>query len=247
MPTAEARVPTDRAGRYLVQLCRHASRVGQHRGHRPHPHGGGGGAPFEVRHVAWSDTVGTVRFGRGRCVLHATEEALLLVVDADDEGSLQWLTEGISSRLEAMGRRDQLAVDWRRPDSAPGLGSGATSGATGAPISTSAACRRRGLSSTLLTGVVVLVIVVHLGLLGGALAASAWARWASDIVLAVVALKVIVVSVHLLLGRLALRRGVGWGKAFAARPTPRRSPPDSAHGGPEVARHSAGTVKQEHP
>lgn len=208
MPTAEAQVPTARARRYLVQLCRHAS----HQGHRPHPHGGGGGgAPPEVWHVTWSDTVATIRFGHGHCVLHATDDALVLSVDADDEGSLQRLTEGITSRLEAMGRRDQLAVNWQTPDPAPELGAGETSGATAAPTSsTSAARRHRGLTRTLLlTGVVVLVIVVHLGLLGGALAAWTWARWASNIVLVVIALKVIAVSVHVLLGRLAIRRGFG--------------------------------------
>jgi hypothetical protein len=64
---------------------------------------------------------------------------------------------------------------------------------------------------------------VHLGLLGGALAASTWTHWAGNIVLAVILLKIITVGVHLFLGRSAIRRG----KAFAARRKQRRSPPDS--------------------
>lgn len=232
MLTAEARVPTERASRYLVQFCRHASHMGQPTGHRPRPHGGAGGAPHEVSHVAWSDTLGTVRLGCGHCVLQATEDTLLLSVDAVDEDNLQRLLDGIARRLETIGRRDQLTVNWQRPDAAPGLASGETTSATPAPTATAAALQHRGLTSTLLlAGAAALVIVVHLGLLGGALAASTWTPWASNIILAVILLKVITVSVHVLLGRSAIRRG----KASAARRKQRRSPPDSTPAAPEVA------------
>jgi hypothetical protein len=141
MLTAEARVPTDRASRYLVQFCRHASHMGQPQDHRPRPHGGGGGAPPEVRHVAWSDTLGTVRFGCGHCVLQATEDTLLLSVDATDEDSLKRLLEGVSRRLVTIGRRDELTVNWQRPDTAAGLASIETTSATAAPTATAAARR----------------------------------------------------------------------------------------------------------
>jgi hypothetical protein len=240
MLTAEARVPTDRASRYLVQFCRHASHMGQPRGHRSRPHGGGG-APPEVRHVAWSDTLGTVRFGCGHCVLQATEDTLILSVDAADEDNLQRLLDGIARRLVTIGRRDQLTVNWQRPDSAPDLASSETTSATPAHTATAATRQHRGLTSTLLlTGAAALVIVVHLGLLGGALSASTWTHWTSSIILAVILLKVITISVHVLLGRSALRRG----KTLAARRKQRRSPPDSA---PQPQRWPARTVKEEHP
>ena len=57
MLTAEAQVETERPGRYLVQLCRHASQMGQHLRQRPRTHDGGD-VPPEVQHVEWSDTYG---------------------------------------------------------------------------------------------------------------------------------------------------------------------------------------------
>lgn len=203
MLTAQARVPTGRASRYLVQFCRHASEMDQHWGRRLRSHGGGGGTQPEVRHVAWSETVGTVRLGGGHCVLEATEDALLLRVDAADEDSLQPLLDGITRRLVTIGRRDRLTVEWQRLDAAASLAHGETRLApTG-----SAGPHRRLIRTLPLAAAAALVVAVHLGLLGGALAASLWTRWAGNIVVAVIALKVITVSVHLLLGRFAIRRG----------------------------------------
>ena len=88
---------------------------------------------------------------------------------------------------------------------------------------------------------------MHLGLLGAAVAASMWARWAGNILIAVIALKVIMISVHLLLGRFAIGRGLAWRKTFADRRKHRRSPPDSAPTAPGVAEHTARTVNEEHP
>jgi hypothetical protein len=234
MLTAQARVPTDRASRYLVQFCRHASSMGQPQGHWPRPHHDGGGAPPEVGHVAWSDTLGTVRFGCGHCVLQATEDTLLLSVDATDEDNLQRLLEGISRRLVTIGRRDQLTINWQRPDAAPGLASGETTSTGLTPTTTVPARRHRGLTNTLLlAGAAALVIVVHLGLLGGALAASTWTHWAGNIVLAVILLKVITVGVHVFLGRSAIRHG----KVFAARRKQRRSPPEFTPAAAEAPPH----------
>jgi uncharacterized membrane protein YbhN (UPF0104 family) len=85
----------------------------------------------------------------------------------------------------------------------------------------------------LLAGAAALVIVVHLGLLGGALAASTWTHWAGNIVLAVILLKVITVGVHVFLGRSAIRHG----KVFAARRKQRRSPPESTPAAAEAPPH----------
>jgi hypothetical protein len=43
MLTAEARVQTEHPARYLVQLCKHASKMGGHVRHRPRSHGQLGG------------------------------------------------------------------------------------------------------------------------------------------------------------------------------------------------------------
>jgi hypothetical protein len=42
MLTAEAQIDTERPGRYLTQLCRHAAAMGCARGHRLRAHAGAG-------------------------------------------------------------------------------------------------------------------------------------------------------------------------------------------------------------
>ncbi|MFH9001908.1 DUF2218 domain-containing protein [Streptomyces afghaniensis] len=75
MPTAEARVETERPSRYLAQLCKHFSHKGRHLGRRLHGHPGGDGQALrEMRAVAeqaqvdWADTDGQVDLPWGpRC------------------------------------------------------------------------------------------------------------------------------------------------------------------------------------
>jgi len=160
---------------------------------------------------------------------------LLLSVDATDEDNLQQLLDGISRRLVTIGRRDELTLNWQRPETPAGLGSIETTSATAVPTATAAPPRNRGryrrlTSPLLLAGAAALVIIVHLGLLGGTLAASTWTNWAGNIVLAVILLKLITVGVHLFLGRTAIRHG----KAFAAHRKRRRSPPDSTPAAPKA-------------
>lgn len=57
MLSAEAHVETERASRYLAQLCRHFSRKAQ-----AHP---------EPQAHEWSDDVGTVRLHSAQCLLRA--------------------------------------------------------------------------------------------------------------------------------------------------------------------------------
>ncbi|MFF3446616.1 DUF2218 domain-containing protein [Streptomyces sp. NPDC002667] len=114
MPTAETRLATDRASRYLVQLCRHLGRM-THMSHRPPGGGHGeGGTQPEVRHVEFTDTHATVHFAEGLWTLDATADALTLRVDADDEDALRRLQDGIAARIEKIGRRDGLRAQWRR-------------------------------------------------------------------------------------------------------------------------------------
>jgi hypothetical protein len=119
MLTAEARVATDRASWYLAKLCWHANRMG-HTVPRQSPPHGGGGAPPEIRRAEWSDSHGIIDFGWGQCTLEATGGLLLLRTEAADDGSLGRLQDGIGRRLETMGRRDHLTVNWHRVEPAQG-------------------------------------------------------------------------------------------------------------------------------
>jgi hypothetical protein len=88
MLAAQARVPTARARRYLVQFCRHASQMTQQPSSRSTA-AGRVDAPPEVRGAAWSDTLGVVRFGSGCCLLQASPDTLLVSIDATGEDELQ--------------------------------------------------------------------------------------------------------------------------------------------------------------
>lgn len=113
MPASEARVRTDRAGRYLAQLCNHGSQMSREATHPPRGHGGD--APPAVRHADATDTDGLIDFDGGRCTLRATAEALTLTAEADDPQNLQRIQDGIARRLERIGRRDRLTVTWQQP------------------------------------------------------------------------------------------------------------------------------------
>lgn len=99
MLTTEATVSTDRAVRYLVQLCRHIDQIaGQH--------------PGTDTTVTWSDRHGQATFGSALCTFNATPDALILRAEAADIDHLNRMTRLIGDRLELIGRRDQLTVNW---------------------------------------------------------------------------------------------------------------------------------------
>ncbi|MGW1810162.1 DUF2218 domain-containing protein [Streptomyces sp. NPDC002078] len=203
MPTAEARIATDRASRYLVQLCRHTAMMGRMRHQSPAGHGGG--RMPDVRHVEWSDIHGTVRFGEGAWHLDAGPDALTLRVEAADEQALRRLRTGITTRLEKIGRRDGLTVTWQRA-SAPAAP--ATHEASGAARPAEDGKRRiRGPARVAgLLAVGALVIALHLGVAGAALTVPSWTGWAAGGVLALIALKVLFLGGHVVLGRAGIRR-----------------------------------------
>lgn len=194
MLTAVARLETDRAGRYLDQLCRHVSQMSWPGGHRPP--GGGGHAPPEVQHVEWTDTHGTFDVGWGRCTVEAGSDALTLRLEAADEAGLQRLEGAVAHRLETIGRRDGLKVDWQHP--------GATEVAAPAPDGRTRKWRRRATTIGLVV-VGALIVAVHLGLFGTALAVSMWTGWATNIFLMLVLLKVLGIVAHVVLGGVVLR------------------------------------------
>jgi hypothetical protein len=201
VPTAYARVETDRPSRYLIQLCQHASQMGR-MGHRSPSGHTGGKRPREVRHVDCSETCGTIDFAGGRWTLQATANTLTMRVDAADEDTLRQLQDGIAGRLQRIGRRDQLAVTWQRPDVAVApdeQAPGAAHTGTG---------KHRRFSRLGTIGLVIggaLVVAAHLGLGGAALATSAWTGWATNIVLALILLKLVSLAGHVVLAGFLVR------------------------------------------
>ncbi|MGW0820144.1 DUF2218 domain-containing protein [Streptomyces sp. NPDC002845] len=199
MPTAEARVETDRPSRYLVQLCKHFAHKGRHLGHRPRAHAGGDAqdlgamrAVAEQARVEWSDSEGEVSLPWGRITLRAVPGALTLRVEAADDDGVTRLQNLVAGHVERFGRRDGLRVSWQRPGfpaDSPGVSAGIaeTPGEGAVP-------RRRHLRLAGLAALVALVLVVHLGLGGALLANWRWTGWAAGGVLAVVLVKVAVLA-----------------------------------------------------
>jgi hypothetical protein len=116
MPSAEAHVLTDRATRYLAQLCKHAAAVGGDQ-HGPRMHRGDFAAqPQTPVHVEWSDTRGIITTPWGRCTVAAEAAALTLRIDASDEDGLQRIRNVITRDLDRFGRRDGLTLTWSALD-----------------------------------------------------------------------------------------------------------------------------------
>jgi hypothetical protein len=125
MVTAEARIETGRASRYLAQLCRHISNIStmsgktRHLRHGPFMHLAGQAQPGpDMRpHAEWSDTHGIISFGGGKLTMQARDGALTLRAETDSEENLKQLQDLVTERLEKFGRRDHLKVNWQRPPS----------------------------------------------------------------------------------------------------------------------------------
>lgn len=205
MPTAEARVETDRPSRYLVQLCKHFSNKGRHLGHRAHAHSGGDPqalrdmrAVAELAQVEWSDTEGEVSLPWGRITLRAAPGALTLRAEAVDEEDLARLQGLVAGHVERFGRRDGVRVGWQRPES-PVVSPQAAVGMAGAPGG-GAVSRRGHLKVMGIVAVIVIVLAVHLGLGGFLLSNWRWTGWAAVGLLVVLLLKVA------LLGGFVIRR-----------------------------------------
>jgi len=123
MPTSEARVPTQHAGRYLAQLCRHADAVGGHAGQRLHDHVGPAYTHLRIQHVEQSETDAILDFDQGRCTGRAEPDALVLRAEAGDAASLRRIEGLIAADLKRFGHREHLTVSWRNGDDDNGSGS----------------------------------------------------------------------------------------------------------------------------
>ncbi len=118
MPTAEATVETQHPGRYLTRLCEHAGQMDRSRLHRPRRHADGG-APPEIRHVEWTATDAVVTLNWGRWTIHATPGRLTLRAEAGTGEDLRRIQDLVAARMEKIGRRDHLVVNWQ-PAETPG-------------------------------------------------------------------------------------------------------------------------------
>jgi hypothetical protein len=130
MLTAEARVETNRASRYLTQACQHFSKRVRHMAAAGRDMGV---APEQARlaaqaRIEWTDTEGTVQFPWGGCRLQASPTALTLRAEAADQDKLRRLQEMISSHLLRFSRRDDLTVVWRPVETSGGSDSAAAPG-----------------------------------------------------------------------------------------------------------------------
>jgi ubiquinone/menaquinone biosynthesis C-methylase UbiE len=211
MHAAEARIATDHANRYLTQLCRHAGKMGGHlsSGHLSRSHHDEH-TPPAVLNVEWSDTSGAIRFGEGRCMLRASDSALLLHVEATTESALRRLQHGIAHRLETFGHRERLTVRWQ-PSTCRSTGQPEESPSRvpppGGPMRVR--WRSRLARNLALAAVAAVAIAAHLGLLGATLAIAAWTKWGATAILAFVVIKSIVtMGAHVAGGAFAFRQGM---------------------------------------
>ena len=101
MAIVEARVGTPRAARYVEQLTSHF-------GHQP----GGmkvlSSAPGEL----------LIDLGEATWSIRALENELVLQVHADDPDHLRETSTHVAQRIEQIGRRDDLHVNWQPADQA---------------------------------------------------------------------------------------------------------------------------------
>lgn len=218
MYSAAAEIPTDRASRYLVQLCKHFSNKGSALRHRPRFHAGGGRPVTEAEaalmRVQWSETRGEVDFGWALCSLQATSATLVIQAQAQDSDSLQRAMDVVTAHLGRYSRRQPLTVRWQHGRQAEDPEHSGQDPAKPSPRAEWESHRNwRGRRRWAAAAAVAVVAAgVHLGLFGWLLASS---RWPLAAVGAVAALVVIKVG---LLAAVAVRRSKAAGGAAQKRP-----------------------------
>jgi hypothetical protein len=180
VPVAEAHLVTPRAGRFLVQLCRHAEAMSGKAGHL---HGGDGRARPDVLAVECAENEGKIRFGWGACTLRSTSDTLTVRVEAGEVAQLARIQDILTADLERFGRRDGLKVTWQGSSAAGGFVHGEVAASHGS----------RGTTIAFVVAAV-LAIAAHVVFGGAALAAWRWTSVAADVLLALVILKIAVVA-----------------------------------------------------
>jgi hypothetical protein len=151
--------------------------------------------------VECSETSGVVEFTPwGRCTISVDGDSrLLLRADANDAGDLQRIQGVISSDLERWGRRENLKVAWREPESLSAPSAVANPSHNPVPQkppprTRSSDTRHRRLMLSAAGGVgVVLIVLAHLTVAGAASVFPLWLGWTTAGVLFIPA---IVLALH---------------------------------------------------
>ena len=123
MPSAEARIDTEHASRYLTQLCQHVTSIyakgpALMRHRRRRDLHGRAPQPATPPRVEWTETHGTVSFCGGTLTLRATPGALIVRADADAEQDLQHaqeLSPGCSAGSADGSSSPFPGIRWTRP------------------------------------------------------------------------------------------------------------------------------------
>ena len=109
MAVAEASISTERASRYLEQLCQHLD----HLAHLSPAHDGAG-RPEITKPVVRTSDIAAVDFTIGVLHMQATTSELTLRVETADEADLEQLQALVAHRIATIGRRDNLQVTWQQ-------------------------------------------------------------------------------------------------------------------------------------
>ena len=91
--TVTTRFETERASRYLQQLCKHFA-------HK---------VPAE-----WSETHGDVRLPHGRCLLDAADNVLTMRCEATEPAREPLLVKIVEVHLERFAWKEKVALEWMR-------------------------------------------------------------------------------------------------------------------------------------
>jgi len=92
MPSASASVQTEKAQRYLAQLCKHFAHKVQ---------------------VDWSETEGVAHFPPGVCRMRAEADSLELVCESGSAEGLATTKAIVEDHVVRFGWKEELTVNWR--------------------------------------------------------------------------------------------------------------------------------------
>lgn len=109
MAVVETTISTERASRYLAQLCQHLNHLAQ----VPAGHGTAD-SPKITEPVRRNGDAATVGFDAGLLRMQATATHLTLRIETSDPAAMGNLQALVTHRVATIGRRDNLKVTWRQ-------------------------------------------------------------------------------------------------------------------------------------
>ena len=98
MLKTETRIRTDKAGRYLAQLCKHFAHKAE---------------------ADWSATEGKVDFGFGECRMRAEDGCLYVSCASETAPGLGRVKFVLTDHIVRFGWKEKLVVDWPQDEAAP--------------------------------------------------------------------------------------------------------------------------------